>query len=106
VGILQQGVLRRIAAPAQIIRENTKGDVVRVVFEQPAPLPALAALEGVDSAANSERWHVLYGGNIGRILSSVAQYASATRNGIVTIQTEEASLEDAYLSMTRTEEVT
>jgi ABC-2 type transport system ATP-binding protein len=104
IGILQGGVLSDISSPADLIKAHTKGDVVRVIFAHPPPLPALASLDGVAVAATDKDWHVLQGLDVARILSSIARYASASSNSIMTIRTEQASLEDAYLSITRPRE--
>ena len=102
VGILSRGTLHAVNPPRELILNLGEGDRLEVSLKVPIPLDTLAALPGVQQAAQNDGQaeYTLRGPSGGKMLAALAVHADRTGNELVEARVAQATLEDVYLQMT------
>jgi ABC-2 type transport system ATP-binding protein len=100
VGILQEGKLRAVASPKELIRMRKAEERVQVSFGSEVPVSILEALSGVSHARMENGRYVLAGPDASRIAASLTSHFEGSGVRVEEMRIVQAGLEDVYLELT------
>ncbi len=100
VGILDRGRLVAVARPAELVARAGALPRLRIVTVRPLEAPALQALPAVQGAEPAGDGWLLATADLTPTVAALVALLAADGNGLLDLQVQQPSLEDAFLELT------